>query len=63
MKAIINETDQLIFPLITVVMFTLMFLGTLLWVYRRGGREVYARRSEMVFEDGTRANGKEATRG
>ncbi|MFN3202693.1 MAG: cbb3-type cytochrome c oxidase subunit 3 [Bradymonadia bacterium] len=53
MKELINETDQLIFPLISAVMFLSMFVAALFWVYRKGGREVYARRSQMVFHDGT----------
>lgn len=53
MKEFINETDHLIFPLISVIMFVTMFVMALFWVYRRGGREVYARRSQMVFNDGT----------
>lgn len=59
MKELINETDHIIYPLISAVMFASMFIAALLWVYRKGGREVYARRSQMVFQDGTQKHGED----
>lgn len=53
MKAeILSRTDWLMFPLITVVLFTAIFVMAVLWVYRPGAKELYARASRMVLEDG-----------
>ena len=52
MKALIlSQTDQLIFPLITVLLFTGIFVASLIWIFRPGSKETYARRSLMVFSD------------
>lgn len=60
MKAfVLSQTDLLVYPLIAVVMFASIFALVLAWVYRPGGREVYARRGRMIFEgdDAMRSEG------
>lgn len=53
MKAdILSQTDLLVFPLVAVVMFTLIFSAVLVWIMRPGARAVYADRSQMVFDEG-----------
>lgn len=52
MKAdILSQTDWMIFPLISVVFFTAIFLGVIAWILRPGAGAVYAKRSQMVFDD------------
>lgn len=52
MKAeILSQTDYLTYPLISVVLFVAIFTAAVLWVFRPGSREVYAKRSMMVFDD------------
>lgn len=52
MKAeILSQTDWLVFPLISVVMFVAIFVGVLLWVVRPGAREFYAARGRMVLDE------------
>lgn len=52
MKALIlSQTDLLIYPLVTVVLFVGIYLASLLWIFRPGSKEAYARRSLMVFSD------------
>ncbi|MCA9546807.1 MAG: cbb3-type cytochrome c oxidase subunit 3 [Myxococcales bacterium] len=50
LSAIDGET--LVFPLIAVVLFVSIFLGFVAWILRPGAKQVYAKRSLMVFEDG-----------
>lgn len=52
MKAdILSQTDWLVLPLITVVLFTLIFSAVLVWIMRPGARATYAERSRMIFDD------------
>lgn len=53
--AILSQTDWLVFPLIAVVMFTIIFASVLLWIMRPGARSVYQARSEMVFDSNERS--------
>jgi cbb3-type cytochrome oxidase subunit 3 len=48
---VLSQTDLLVFPLISVVLFTLIFCLTLVWIFRRGASAVYAERSALVFDD------------
>ena len=58
MKAdILTQTDWLVFPMISVVMFAALFVGVLIWVARPAAREVYAARGRMVLDD-TREGGE-----
>lgn len=55
MKALVlsmTDGDTLLFPLIAVVLFVSVFLGFIAWILRPGAKQVYAKRSLMVFEDG-----------
>lgn len=52
MKAfVLSQTDLLVYPLIAVVMFSAIFMLVLAWVYRPGGREIYAERGRMVLDN------------
>lgn len=52
MKAdILSQTDWLVFPLISVVMFVAIFVGVLLWVLRPGAREIYDARSRLALDE------------
>ncbi len=52
MKALIlSETSHLIFPMISVVLFTTIFVGVIAWVMRPGAKEEYARRSAAILDD------------
>ena len=48
---VLSQTDLLVFPLISVVLFCLIFCLTLVWIFRRGSSAVYAERSALVFDD------------
>lgn len=48
---ILSQTDWLVLPLITVVMFTVIFSAVLVWIMRPGARAAYAARSRMIFDD------------
>jgi cbb3-type cytochrome oxidase subunit 3 len=48
---ILSQTDLLIYPLVTVVLFTGIYLASLVWIFRPGSKEAYASRSQMVFSD------------
>ncbi len=52
MSQVLSQTQWLVFPLVTVVMFTLLFTSTLVWIFRRGAREEYRRRSLSALDDG-----------
>ncbi len=60
MSETLSRTDLLLFPLVTVVLFVAMFAGAVLWICRRGAREIYADRSRLVFDDATGRPGPEA---
>ena len=47
-----TDGGTIVFPLIAVVLFVGIFLGFLAWILRPGAKQVYAKRSLMVFEDG-----------
>lgn len=52
MKALIlSETPHLIFPLISVVLFTGIFVAVVAWVMRPGSKAEYARRSAAILDD------------
>mgnify|MGYP000695841662 CR=1 FL=1 len=48
---ILSQTDLLTFPLISVVMFVLIFSLVVLWVFRSGSEEQYQKLSILVLED------------
>ncbi len=53
MKAeILSRTDWLTFPLIAVVLFTVMFVLTLFWIYRPGAKKFYEEASRLVLDKG-----------
>jgi cbb3-type cytochrome oxidase subunit 3 len=52
MSQVLSQTQWLVFPLVTVVMFTMLFTATLFWICRRGAREEYARRGLSALDDG-----------
>ena len=49
---VLAQTDLLVFPLISVVLFVLIFSAAVLWVFRSGSKERYERDSALVFDDG-----------
>lgn len=50
---VLQQTDLLVFPLIAFVLFFAFFLAMLVWVYRPGGKAVYAERSRLALHDGS----------
>lgn len=48
---ILSQTDWLVLPLITVVLFTVIFSAVLVWIMRPGARATYDARSRMIFDD------------
>jgi cbb3-type cytochrome oxidase subunit 3 len=50
---VLAQTDLLLFPLISVVLFVLIFSAAVLWVFRSGSKERYERDSALVFDDGS----------
>lgn len=50
-SAILTQTDFLLLPLVSVVLFTAIFLGAVAWILRPEAREVYARRSRMPLDE------------
>jgi cbb3-type cytochrome oxidase subunit 3 len=50
---VLAQTDLLLFPLISVVLFVLIFSAAVLWVFRSGSKERYERDSDLVFDDGS----------
>lgn len=48
---ILSQTDWLVLPLITVVLFTVIFTAVLVWIMRPGARDVYKARGQMIFDE------------
>ena len=52
MKALIlSQTSHLIFPLISVVLFSGIFLGAVAWIFRPGSKAKYDERSRAILDD------------
>ena len=47
---ILSQTDWLVLPLITVVLFTVIFTAVLVWIMRPGARATYEARGRMIFD-------------
>lgn len=48
---VLSNTDLLFMPEITVILFTGVFLGALIWSFRPGSKQAYAARSMMPLVD------------
>lgn len=47
----LSQTDVMILPLIAVVLFVGIFIAAVAWVFRPGGKVVYARHEALPFDD------------
>ena len=48
---ILSRTDLLLLPELSLVLFLLIFVGTLLWIFRPGARATYQRRAQLPLVD------------
>lgn len=51
-------TDYIAFPLITVVLFVLMFVGVLWKNFRPGARQISEERARLVFDEENELQGE-----
>lgn len=48
---ILSRTDLLFLPELSLVVFLLIFVGTLFWIFRPGARAAYERRARFPLVD------------
>ncbi len=49
----LSEGDHAAWPLIALMLFVLVFVGMLVWIFRPGSKQFYAREAQLPLEDST----------
>ncbi len=59
----LSQTDLLVFPLFAVVLFSSIFVGMLMWVFRPGARAGYEARGRMILDGNDTTETRNASEG